>query len=519
MRYPIGIQQFKKLREEDWVYVDKTALVYELVKEGMYYFLSRPRRFGKSLLLSTIEAYFQGRKDLFEGLAIQQLETEWAEHAVLHFDLNAKPFGALQDLYDLLNEQLTVYELEYGSVAVDKSPEGRLRQLIRAAKQRTGRNVVVLVDEYDKPMLQAIGNEILQTEFRNALKAFYGVLKSADGDLRFAMLTGVTKFSKVSVFSDLNNLEDISMEPKYYDICGISEKELHAYFDEEVERLATVNGESKDEAYMTLRTRYDGYHFCSNVPGIYNPFSVLHALKNSNYGSYWFSTGTPTYLVELMKQVDLNPSALSGYEASASELDSIQINVDNPIAVLYQSGYLTIKGYDKELQLYSLDFPNKEVEEGFIRFLMPMYTAISELDSPSFIGKFVREIRACKVDDFLKRLRALMADTPYEIIKDLENHYQNVMYIFTRLMGLYVQAEYRTSCGRIDLLIGTDKYIYVIELKLDGTAEEALEQINRKEYSLPFVAEGRQVVKIGANISTKTRNLENWKVEYERVLD
>jgi hypothetical protein len=220
-----------------------------------------------------------------------------------------------------------------------------------------------------------------------------------------------------------------------------------------------------------------------------------------------------------MKQVDLNPSALSGYEASASELDSIQINVDNPIAVLYQSGYLTIKGYDKELQLYSLDFPNKEVEEGFIRFLMPMYTAISELDSPSFIGKFVREIRACKVDDFLKRLRALMADTPYEIIKDLENHYQNVMYIFTRLMGLYVQAEYRTSCGRIDLLIGTDKYIYVIELKLDGTAEEALEQINRKEYSLPFVAEGRQVVKIGANISTKTRNLENWKVEYERVLD
>ena len=364
MKYPIGIQRFEKLRKEDWVYVDKTEHIFNLVQGGTCYFLSRPRRFGKSMLLSTLEAYFQGKKHLFKGLAIEQLETEWAEHAVLHIDLNAKPFQKVEDLYDLLNDQLTIYEKMYDSVAVDKSPEGRLRQLIRAAKQKTGRNVVVLVDEYDKPILQAIGNEELQTDFRNALKAFYGVLKSADGDLRFAMLTGVTKFSKVSVFSDLNNLNDISMDDRYNEICGISQQELHDVFDEEIGKLAVANEQSKEEAYETLRQRYDGYHFCPNASGMYNPFSVLLALQKREYGSFWFSTGTPTYLVQLMKEADLNPYALSGYEASASELDSIQISVDNPIAVLYQSGYLTIKGYDSRFKVYTLDYPNDEVKEG-----------------------------------------------------------------------------------------------------------------------------------------------------------
>ncbi|MBR5606863.1 MAG: AAA family ATPase, partial [Bacteroidaceae bacterium] len=338
----------------------------------------------------------------------------------------------------------------------------------------------------------------------------YGVLKSADGDLRFAMLTGVTRFSKVSVFSDLNNLEDISMMPQYHDICGISEKELHATFDAEVGKLAQANGQTKEEAYLELKRRYDGYHFCANTPGMYNPFSVLLTLKNANYGSYWFSTGTPTYLVELMKEVNLNPADLTGYEAGASELDCIQAKVDNPIAVLYQSGYLTIKGYDKDVRLYSLDFPNEEVKEGFVNFLMPYYTPISETESPAFIGKFVREVKAGKVDDFMRRLKALMADIPYELIRDLENHYQNVMYIITKLMGLYIQAEYRTSRGRIDLLIGTDKYVYIIELKLDGSAEEALAQINAKDYALPFSVDGREVVKIGANVTSETRNLERW---------
>ncbi len=513
MKFPIGIQQFEKLREEDWIYVDKTEHIYNLVQGGTCYFLSRPRRFGKSMLLSTLEAYFQGKKHLFKGLAIEQLETEWAEHAVLHIDLNAKPFQKVEDLYDLLNDQLTIYEKMYDSVAVDKSPEGRLRQLIRAAKQNTGRNVVVLVDEYDKPMLQAIGNEELQTEFRNALKAFYGVLKSADGDLRFAMLTGVTKFSKVSVFSDLNNLKDISMSPHFHDICGITESELHAVFDEEVDKLAFANGQSKEEAYETLRQRYDGYHFCPNSTGMYNPFSVLWTLSEQQYGSYWFSTGTPTYLVQLMKEADLNPSALSGYEASASELDSIQISVDNPIAVLYQSGYLTIKGYDSRFKVYTLDYPNDEVKEGFVNFLLPYYTYSKSVSHATVIGQFVKSMECGDAEHFMELLQSFMAGIPYELVRNLEVHFQNMVYIIIKLMGLYVQAEYRTSRGRIDLLVGTDKYIYVIELKLDGSAEEALAQINEKDYSLPFTADGRKVIKIGANITSDTRNIERWVVE------
>lgn len=512
MKYPIGIQRFEKIRKEDWAYVDKTEHIFNLVQGGTCYFLSRPRRFGKSMLLSTLEAYFQGKKHLFKGLAIEQLETEWAEHAVLHIDLNAKPFQKVEDLYDLLNDQLTIYEKMYDSVAVDKSPEGRLRQLIRAAKQKTGRNVVVLVDEYDKPILQAIGNEELQTEFRNALKAFYGVLKSADGDLRFAMLTGVTKFSKVSVFSDLNNLNDISMDDRYNEICGISQQELHDVFDEEIGKLAVANEQSKEEAYETLRQRYDGYHFCPNASGMYNPFSVLLALQKREYGSFWFSTGTPTYLVQLMKEADLNPYALSGYEASASELDSIQISVDNPIAVLYQSGYLTIKGYDSRFKVYTLDYPNDEVKEGFVNFLVHYYTYSKSVNHATIIGRFVKSLECGDAEHFMELLQSFMAGIPYELVRNLEVHFQNMIYIIVKLMGLYVQAEYRTSCGRIDLLIATEKYIYVIELKLDGSAEEALAQINEKDYALPFTADGRKVIKIGANITSATRNIERWVV-------
>ena len=514
MKYPIGIQQFEEIRTGGWVYVDKTAQVYNLAKEGKYFFLSRPRRFGKSLLLSTLQAYFEGKKHLFEGLAIECLETEWNTYPVLHLDLNAKPFTKLQDLYDLLNAQLYIYEQQYESVAIDTSIEGRFRALIRAAKLKTGRNVVVLVDEYDKPMLQAIGNEALQTDFRNALKAFYGVLKSADGDLRFAMLTGVTKFSKVSVFSDLNNLKDISMSPHYHDICGITEEELHATFDAEVEKLAQANEQTKKGAYLELQRRYDGYHFYGNSTGMYNPFSLLWTLSEQRYGSYWFSTGTPTYLVELMKEVDLNPKELSGYEADASELDSIQIKVDNPIAILYQSGYLTIKEYNPEFNVYVLDYPNEEVKEGFIKFLMPYYTYSKTSTHSTIISKFVMSLRKGDAERFMQLMQSLMADIPYELVRDLENHYQNVMYIITKLMGLYIQAEYRTSRGRIDLLIGTDKYVYIIELKLDGSAEEALAQINAKDYALPFTIGERDVVKIGANITSETRNLERWIVEW-----
>lgn len=510
MKFPIGIQSFESLRSEGFVYVDKTALVKKLVSEGKCYFLSRPRRFGKSLLMSTIEAYFKGKKHLFEGLAMAELETEWKEYPVLHLDLNAKPYTKLQDLYDLLDDQLTFYERQYDSVATDKSPEGRFRQLIRSAKQKTGRGAVVLVDEYDKPILQAIGNEPLQDEFRNALKAFYGVLKSADADLRFTLLTGVTKFGKVSVFSDLNNLKDISTSPHFHDICGISEAELHRFFDYQVENLATENKQTKHEAYGELKRRYDGYHFCENTDGLYNPFSLLWTLSENKYGNYWFSTGTPTYLVELLKKNDFHLEDFSNLEVSQDELDSIHQADINPIPVLFQSGYLTIKDYQERFKLYVLDFPNEEVREGFVKFLLPYYTKLKEQQTQTLISKFILSLERGDADTFMQLMQSLMAGTPYELIRELENHYQNVMFIITRLMGFYVQAEYRTSNGRIDLMIGTDKYVYVIELKFNGSAEEALAQIDTKNYSLPFAIDGRLVIKIGANISGETRNLEEW---------
>ena len=510
MKFPIGIQSFESLRSEGFVYVDKTALVKKLVSEGKCYFLSRPRRFGKSLLMSTIEAYFKGKTHLFEGLAMAELETEWKEYPVLHLDLNAKPYTKLQDLYDLLDDQLTFYERQYDSVATDKSPEGRFRQLIRSAKQKTGRGAVVLVDEYDKPILQAIGNEPLQDEFRNALKAFYGVLKSADADLRFTLLTGVTKFGKVSVFSDLNNLKDISTSPHFHDICGISEAELHRFFDCQVENLATENKQTKDEAYGELKRRYDGYHFCENTDGLYNPFSLLWTLSENKYGNYWFSTGTPTYLVELLKKSDFKLDEFSNLEVSQDELDSIHQADINPIPVLFQSGYLTIKEVNKEFELYKLDFPNEEVKEGFVKFLLPYYVYCRQSQQKTIVSKFVTALRSGDADTFMQLMQSLMAGTPYELIRELENHYQNVMFIITRLMGFYVQAEYRTSNGRIDLMIGTDKYVYIIELKFNGSAEEALAQIDTKNYSLPFAIDGRQVIKIGANVSGETRNLEEW---------
>ena len=512
MKFPIGIQSFESLRSEGYVYVDKTALVKKLVSEGKSYFLGRPRRFGKSLLMSTIEAYFKGKRHLFEGLAMMELETEWKEYPVLHLDLNAKPYTKLQDLYDLLEDQLTYFERQYDSVATDKSPEGRFRQLIRSAKQKTGRGVVVLVDEYDKPILQAIGNEALQDEFRNALKAFYGVLKSADADLRFTLLTGVTKFGKVSVFSDLNNLKDISTSPHFHNICGISESELHGFFDEQIGDLAIQNGQTKEEAYKELKCRYDGYHFCENSEGLYNPFSLLWTLSENKYGNYWFSTGTPTYLVELLKKSDFHLEEFSNLEVSQDELDSIHQADINPIPVLFQSGYLTIKDVNKEFDLYRLDFPNEEVREGFVKFLLPYYVYCRQSQQKTIVSKFVTALRSGDADTFMQLMQSLMAGTPYELIRELENHYQNVMFIITKLMGFYVQAEYRTSHGRIDLMIGTDKYVYIIELKFNGAADDALAQIDAKDYSLPFNIDGRQVIKIGANVSGETRNLEEWRI-------
>ena len=514
MIYPIGRQNFENLRNDGFVYVDKTALIYKLVKEGSVYFLSRPRRFGKSLLLSTLEAYFCGKKELFKDLAIEQLEKDWHTHPVLHLDLNAEKYENIKELENILDTYLREWENKYNSIETgNTSLAQRFRAVIRSAKEKTGRGVAVLIDEYDKPILQAIGNPSLQEQFRNTLKAFYGVLKSADADLKFALLTGVTKFSKVSVFSDLNNLKDISMSPRFHNICGITEEELHTVFDEEIGELATANNQTKEEAYAQLRTNYDGYHFSYNTDGIYNPFSILWTLSERRYGSYWFSTGTPTYLVELIKKANFNIEELSGYEASEEQMNSIHIDDIDPIPVLYQSGYLTIKDFDGRFGMYTLDYPNEEVKSGFVNFLLPFYTKLQTTQTTTIISKFVTSVERGKADDFMRQLQSLMAGTPYELIKDLENHYQNVIYIITKLMGLYVQAEYRTSNGRIDILIGTNDYVYIIELKFNATAQEAMEQIEEKDYSLPFATDVRQIIKIGANVDKETRNIEEWIIK------
>ena len=511
--YPIGIQNFEKIRRDGFFYIDKTALIYSLVKTGSYYFLSRPRRFGKSLLISTLEAYFEGKKELFEGLAIERLEKDWISYPMIHLDLNAKKFDSGADLIRLVDRQLLVYESLYGSCSSDETIDDRFVTLIRLAKEKTGRPVVILVDEYDKPLLQAIGNETLQTEYRNTLKAFYGVLKSMDGFIKFALLTGVTKFGKVSVFSDLNNLKDISMDHRYIEICGITEKEIHENLEPELHDLADAQGMTYEEVCQELKERYDGYHFDYNTVGMYNPFSLLNTFDSMRFGSYWFETGTPSYLVELLKRDHYDLYRMAHEQTNVDVLNSIDSTSQNPIPVIYQSGYLTIKDYEKEFGNYTLGFPNKEVEEGFIKYLLPFYSSIDRVESSFQISKFVTEVRTGEVDAFFRRLQSFFADTPYELVKDLELHYQNVLFIVFKLVGFYVKAEYHTSEGRIDLLLQTDKYIYIMEFKLKGTAEEALQQIEDKQYALPFAQDSRKLFKIGVNFSNQSRNIEKWIVK------
>lgn len=510
--YPVGIQNFEKIRREGYSYVDKTALLYQLVKTGQYYFLSRPRRFGKSLMISTLEAYFQGKRELFNGLAMESLEKDWTVHPVLHMDLNTRNYHDYESLLGILNQNLEGWEKLYGDEKKDRVPEERFMYVIQRAYEQTGHHVVILIDEYDKPMLQAITKPELQTEFCNTLKAFYGALKSCDAYIRFAILTGVTKFSKVSVFSDLNNLRDISMVNQYAEICGISETELHTYFDEDIQVLADKIGLSFEETCKQLQVNYDGYHFCYKSVGMYNPFSLLSTFANMQIGSYWFETGTPTYLVELMKLHHYRVEEIEDIVTSGPVLDSIDAASTDPVPVIYQSGYLTIKDYNAEFENYTLGFPNREVEQGFFRFLLPHYASVSTSKSPYEIQCFVGEVRKGDVDGFLSRLQTFFDDTPYELARDREVHYQNILYIVFKLMGFHTEVEYHTSRGRVDLVLKTADYIYVMEFKLNGTAEEALQQIEEKGYASAFAADGRKVIKVGVNFSDETRSIDRWIV-------
>ena len=381
MKYPIGIQDFEDLRRNGYKYVDKTNFVYKLADEGKYYFLSRPRRFGKSLFLSTLEAYFQGKKELFEGLAIYDLETEWKKYPIFHIDLNTANFREKDSLYNVLNDYLTGWEDKYGTRDSEVTLPLRFKGVIARAAEKEGRGVVILIDEYDKPILQTLQTPELQAEHRAQLKAFYSVLKTQDRYIKFAFLTGVTKFGKISVFSDLNNLMDISMDYRYVNICGTTEEELKSYFKEGISELASANGDSESETIDKLRMRYGGYHFEKNSEGIYNPFSVLNTLAKHRYKNYWFETGTPTFLIELLKEHGYRLPDLSKEQVSANVMSSMDSSFPNPIPVIYQSGYLTIKGYDERFKKYQLGFPNKEVEEGFLNLLLPLYNSAGDRSS------------------------------------------------------------------------------------------------------------------------------------------
>jgi len=508
---PVGIQSFKVLRNDGYLYIDKTAMIYRLVSTSMPYFFSRPRRFGKSLLLSTLKAYFEGRKDLFEGLAISELETKWEQYPVLYLDLNAERYVSVEYLEAILSHNLHKWEDIYGKDEREKSLSNRFEGVIRRAYEKTGKQVVVLIDEYDKPMLSVLLNEDLTKEYKSVMKAFYGVLKSSGEYLRFLFLTGVTKFAQVSVFSDLNHLVDISLKGDYVTLCGITKKEMLQFLTPELETLAKKQNMTFDEAVNKMTQQYDGYRFAHQTESLFNPFSVLNALKFSDFDNYWFQTGTPTYLVDLLKESNFDLRLLiEGIDAKPSDFAEYRVDVNSPIPVIYQSGYLTITGYDQKYNLYKLGFPNEEVRYGFLNFLMPYYMPVENGIGSFQITKFCKELEAGATADFMERLQVFFADMPYELNNKNEKHYQAIFYVIFTLMGQYVQTEVRSSKGRADAVVKTKDFIYVFEFKLNGTAEEAIQQIEDKGYLIPYQLDDRTLVKVGVEFSKEERNINRY---------
>ena len=515
-KLPVGVQDFASLREDGYLYVDKTASIYRLAVGGTQVFLSRPRRFGKSLLLSTFKAYFQGKKDLFEGLAIEKLEQEWIDYPVLHLSLNAQYYENKRSLEQVFDAHFLEWEKLYGTTPEELGYAGRFMQIIRQAHEKTGRKVVVLVEEYNKPLLRTLTDDPLHHVYREMLTGFYTVLKDADPHLRVVFITGVTKFAQLGIFSNLNQLMDISMSPDYATICGMTRAEIEHTFPPELDALAKMNRLTYDQTMEELTRRYDGYHFSEfSTEGLYNPFSLLNALALKRFANYWFSTGTPTGLVDMLKKTDFDLRSLDGMEVPAAALTDYRADFRNPVPIIYQSGYLTIKGYDPEFNNYILGYPNAEVEYGWLNFITPYYTPLSEATAPFYIGKFVNELRAGDVDAFMERLRAFFADFPYELNDKTERHYQVVFYIVFKLLGQYIDAEIRSARGRADAVVKTADYVYVFEFKLDGSVDDALRQIDEKGYLIPYTADGRRLVKVGASFDKNERNIGTWKAERE----
>lgn len=520
MKYPIGIQSFDQLIEDGYVYVDKTDLVYSLVKEGKIYFLSRPRRFGKSLLVSTLKNYFLGRKELFKGLKIDTLEKDWKVYPVFHLDFNGTDFTLPGELERKLGYYISSWADQYA--LPEKSRNLGLgdffAEVIRAAHQYTGRRAVVLIDEYDKPILDVLDADAsLEERNRNTLKAFYSAFKSADEHLQFVFLTGVTKFSQVSVFSGFNQPFDISMHGKYETLCGISQEELDTIFWDPMEAMSEVYRCSYDEMRVMLKAQYDGYHFSDCMADIYNPFSLLNAFSTGRIGDYWFKSGTPTYLIRLLSHTDENMNEITGKYYSAEEFIDYKANVEQPLPMIYQSGYLTIKDFDLEENTFLLDYPNKEVKRGFLTMVASSY--FSNGDTPSWIRNAVSCLKKGELDDFRINLTSFLASIPYtmrrkENERERERYFHYTFYLLMRLISVYtVYTEKVQSHGRVDCIVETPDFVYVFEFKLDGTAEEALRQINEKDYAREYEADQRKLYKIGVVFSSETGTIVDWLAE------
>ena len=514
IRYPVGIQSFSEIIEGGYVYVDKTAVIYNLINSGKYFFLSRPRRFGKSLLLSTIEAYFQGRKDLFDGLAIQSLTDKWESHPILHLDLNNRNYKDENSLTEELNSNLEKWEALYGDEKRDREVEERFEHVIYKAYQTTGKKVVILIDEYDKPLLNTIDQPDVAKKYREILKAFYGNLKTMDRYIQFAMLTGVARFSKISIFSDLNNLRDISFSTEFSSICGITPDELKRDFRYGISKMAEAYGVSCEDMTERLRLNYDGYHFTVDGDDVYNPFSLIYAFAENYISSFWFETGTPTFLVKLLLNGNFKLQDLEGCRIKRSNLIRADIHSDDPVPAFYQTGYLTILDYNPQFDQFILGYPNREVKEGFLEFLLPYYIKSPASKTEFDISRFVDDVCGGNVESFMKRLEALIAKVPYsEKGAPPEAHFQNAVYLIYTLMGFYTRMEERISDGRIDVTVETEKYIYLFEFKIDSDAASSIGQIHKKEYWTPYTSTGKRIIAIGVNFDTRTRRLDSYLTE------
>ena len=530
-KLPIGIQSFEKLRRDGYLYIDKTLFIWKLVQTSSPYFLSRPRRFGKSLFLSALSAYFLGQKELFKGLYLEKAEEEqavlenraaWQEYPVLYLDFNTGQYNTERSLMSQLNLLLSRFEEVYGTNKNEEEISQRFAGVIQRAYQKTGKQVVILVDEYDKPLLQTMGvNEALNEQYRNELKAFYSVLKTCDEYIRFAFLTGVTKFSKISIFSDLNNLKDISLHETYAGICGITQKELEDNFEPEIQALAERQELDYPQAIAALQQWYDGYLFHPTGEGMYNPFSLLNAFDYKEIKSFWFSTGTPTFLVNFLKEAHYFIPDLDGnVELDESGLQTYRAVAQDALPILFQSGYLTIKEYIKEAQIYRLGFPNDEVRYGFLKNLLPAYTAVPFGDTGKSVWRFVEDIRKGKVDSFMERMQSIIAGISYdnfskEKLKLREQNYQTAVYLIFKLMGQFVQTEVYCASGRADCVVITADAIYLFEFKLsgNGSAEDALNQIKKQSYAAQYKANRKKTVLIGCTFSEETRTIKDWKTE------